>query len=61
MSTIKTTTGLAIDASIRAKVRAHNSNGWGSYSELNTAGATIEGLPAEMPTLVFNLASSTLS
>jgi predicted phage tail protein len=61
MSTVKTTTGLAIDATIRAKVRAHNSNGWGSYSELNTAGATIEGIPAEMPTPVFDGSSSSLS
>jgi hypothetical protein len=45
MTTAISLTGLSVDSLIQVKVRAHNANGWGAYSELNTAGATIETLP----------------
>jgi len=44
MSSIRTTTSLAVDSPIRVKVRARNSKGslgWGAYSEMNSAGALI--------------------
>lgn len=28
-------TGLPVNALIQVKVRAHNANGWGDYSEIN--------------------------
>jgi hypothetical protein len=45
MTTVATITGRAVDTLIRVKIRAYNANGWGDYSELNTAGATIETAP----------------
>jgi hypothetical protein len=38
MLEIRPLTGLAVDQIIKAKVRAHNSNGWGAFSELNIEG-----------------------
>lgn len=32
-------------------MRAHNSEGWGDYSDINTSGATIESNPLELTTL----------
>ena len=31
-------TGLLVDQQIQAKVRAHNDNGWGAFSEINVSG-----------------------
>ena len=45
----------------QAKVRAHNENGWGDYSELNTDGATIETAPTQMDAPVFVMAESSAS
>ena len=45
MTTIISSTSLTVDALIRAKVRAKNNKGWGDYSELNSAGATVETIP----------------
>jgi hypothetical protein len=60
MTTVSSLTGLAVGAVIQAKVRAHNANGWGAHSELNTAGALVESAPTQIsapPVLV--VASST--
>jgi len=61
MATVASTTGLAIDSLIRVRVRAHNANGWGGYSELNSAGATIEGAPAQMAPPELDISASTLT
>ena len=61
MATVATATGLAVDEVIRAKVRAHNGNGWGDHSELNTIGAKIETAPLQMSIPIFVLASSSAS
>ena len=61
MSTIRTLTGRVVGNAIRAKVRAHNSNGWGAYSQLNAAGALVEDLPVKLAAPVFAHASSTKS
>lgn len=61
MTTVASLTGLSVDSLIRVKVRAYNANGWGDYSELNTAGATIETVPTQMGAPVFVLASSSES
>ena len=36
---------LGVDELIQVKLRAHNSQGWGEYSELNVAGQVVETLP----------------
>ena len=61
MVTVAATTGLSIDSLIRVRVRAHNSNGWGAYSELNTVGATIEKPPSQMAPPTFDIATSSVS
>ena len=61
MTTVASVTGQAVDSLIRVKVRAQNANGWGDYSEPNTAGATIETAPTQMDAPVFVLASSSAS
>ena len=48
MTDVKTLTGLSVDTLIRAKVRARNAKDWGYFSELNSAGATIESIPLTM-------------
>lgn len=58
MTTIISLTGQTVDQLIRAKVRAHNANGWGAYSELNTAGATIETLADQLSAPVFDNSGS---
>lgn len=45
MTTVVTLTGLSVNTLIQVKVRAHNQDGWGAYSELNVVGATIETVP----------------
>ena len=61
MATVLATTALVIDSPIRVRVRARNSNGWGAYSELNPGGAAVEGVPAQMSTPSFDIATSTKS
>ena len=51
MTEIRTTTGLAVDYLIQVKVLAHNGDGSGDYSEINTSGATIETAPLIMNTI----------
>lgn len=43
------------------RVRAHNNDGWGDYSEINTSGATIETEPLEMNAISFDATASTNS
>ena len=54
-------TGLAVDSLLRARVRAHNANGWGAASELNAAGATLESLPEQMAAPALVIATSDLT
>ena len=46
MTSILSATSLATDVVIQVRVAAHNADGWGDFSELNTAGATIETTPS---------------
>jgi hypothetical protein len=48
MEDIATLTSLSVDELIQVKVRAHNADDWGEYSEINTSGASIESTPLEM-------------
>jgi hypothetical protein len=48
MSTIRSLTLLPRDSLIRVKVRAYNARGIGQFSELNTAGATVETEPTNL-------------
>ena len=59
MTTIITVTSLPVDRVIQVHIKAHNSDGWGQYSEINTAGATIETLPLQMSAPSFDIATST--
>jgi hypothetical protein len=61
MTTVASLTGRSVDSLIKVKIRAYNANGWGDYSELNTAGATIETAPTQMnaPTFVLESSSAT--
>jgi hypothetical protein len=61
MATARSLTGLAVDSLLRVRVRAQNSNGWGAYSELNTAGATVEDVPGQLAMPTFDAAASTTS
>lgn len=58
MTVVIARTSLSVDNSVRASIRAHNINGWGDYSELNTVGATIETVPSLMSAPTFEVASS---
>lgn len=46
MTDIIVSTGLSVDDLIEAKLKAHNGRGYGSFSELNIAGSTLEVDPA---------------
>lgn len=59
MSTIITLTGLTVDEVIQVRVAAHNDDGWGEYSEINTSGATIETEPLEMNALSYDSSATT--
>jgi hypothetical protein len=56
---LNTLTGLTVDTLIRVKVRAQNAKGWGSYSEVNIAGQTVETIPAVMSAPTIDTASVT--
>lgn len=66
MATIAALTALPRDALIRVRVRATNARGTGQFSELNTAGATMETLPTNLiavsvdPSATTNTAASVL-
>jgi hypothetical protein len=38
-------TGLTVNQLIVVKVRAHNSNGWGVFGEINIVGQVIQTIP----------------
>ncbi len=61
MIDIVSNTGLSFDTLIQVNARAHNANGWGSYSELNTAGTNIDTLPVAVgaPSVDAALSSNT--
>jgi hypothetical protein len=48
MLKVEQETGLATDTLIKVKLRAHNDQGWGGYSELNSIGQVIESLPLKI-------------
>lgn len=54
MLTLKTLLSLSIDTLIQARVSAYNSNGWGSTSQINTSGATIESTPGTMSAVTYD-------
>lgn len=58
MTTVRTVTGLAVDHVIQARVQAHNADGWGEWSEINTSGATIETLPLQMSPITYDPSAS---
>jgi hypothetical protein len=58
MSTIRTLTALPRDGLIRVKVRAFNSRGAGLFSEVNTAGATIETEPTNLSVVSIDVPST---
>jgi len=59
MSAIRTLTSLPRDSLIRVKVRAFNVKGTGSWSEVNTAGATIETEPTNLMVVSIDVPSTT--
>ena len=54
MMTIASLTSMSADTLIQAKVRARNSNGYGSYSQLNVKGVTIETTPSQISNLTYD-------
>ncbi|CDW74138.1 pa14 multi-domain protein [Stylonychia lemnae] len=62
MDTIRNSTGLTVNKLIQVKVRALNAKGYGSYSEVNIVGQTVEAKPAVMspPSIVTGSVTTTL-
>lgn len=58
MSTIRTLTLLPRDSLIRVKVRAFNAKGTGQFSEVNTAGATVETEPTNLSVVTIDVPST---
>lgn len=58
MTTLRTLTARPRDSLIRVKVRAFNAKGSGEYSEVNTAGATIETEPTNLSTVSIDVPST---
>ena len=58
MNTIRDLTLLPRDSLIRVKVRAYNARGTGQFSELNTAGATIETVPTNLMVVTIDVPST---
>ena len=58
MSTIRSLTLLPRDSLIRVKVRAYNAKGTGQYSEVNTAGATVETEPTNLSVVTIDVPST---
>lgn len=62
MTTLRTLTSLPRDSLIRVKVRAYNAKAGGSYgqySEVNTAGATIETEPTNLSVVSIDVSATT--
>lgn len=51
MSYLVSTYGFSIGGVVQAKARAHNTNGYGGYSNVNSIGGTIQTAPTSAPTL----------
>lgn len=45
---------------VHVKVAAHNKNGWGDFSDINTNGAVVESVPVKMAKPTRNVATNTL-
>ena len=58
MTTLRTLTARPRDSLIRVKVRAYNAKGVGLYSEVNTAGATIETEPTNLSVVSIDVPST---
>jgi hypothetical protein len=58
MSTLRTLTARPRDSLIRVKIRAFNAKGSGEFSEVNTAGATIETEPTNLSVVSINVPST---
>ena len=58
MGTIRTLTARPRDSLIRVKVRAFNAKGSGLFSEVNTAGATIETEPTNLSVVTIDVPST---
>ena len=58
MSTLRTLTARPRDSLIRVKVRAFNAKGSGAFSEVNTAGATIETEPTNLSVVSIDVPST---
>jgi predicted phage tail protein len=58
MSTLRTLTSRPRDSLIRVKVRAFNAKGSGEFSEVNTAGATIETEPTNLSVVSIDVPST---
>jgi hypothetical protein len=58
MSTIRTLTSRPRDSLIRVKVRAFNAKGSGLFSEVNTAGATVETEPTNLSVVSIDVPST---
>jgi hypothetical protein len=58
MSTIRTLTARPRDSLIRVKVRAFNAKGSGLFSEVNTAGATVETEPTNLSVVSIDVPST---
>jgi hypothetical protein len=59
MTTIAALTALPRDGLIRVRVRATNARGTGQFSELNTAGATMETLPTNLIAVSLDASATT--
>jgi hypothetical protein len=44
------TYGYTVGTIVQSRARAHNKNGWGGYSQVNTGDAFIQSVPSKMPT-----------
>jgi hypothetical protein len=59
MTDLQTLLGTSADTLIEVKARAHNSNGWGEYSQVNIAGSTMETVPDQVTNLAYDASTST--
>ena len=58
MTTLRTLTSRPRGSLIRVKIRAFNAKGSGDYSEVNTAGATIETEPTNLSVVSIDVPST---
>lgn len=58
MSYLVSTYGYTLGSLVEAKVKAHNTNGYGEYSPVNVAGSTIQTAPTTMNAPISGSATS---